>query len=41
VKELSFHLETWSHAGLWYCLVGDVSATDMDNLAELLKGAGS
>src|SRR5579859_8289565 len=41
VKELSFHLETWSHAGLWYCLVGDVPANDMDNLAELLKGAGS
>ena len=41
VKELSFHVETWSHAGLWYCLVGDVSASDMDNLAELLKGAGS
>jgi anti-sigma factor RsiW len=41
VKELSFHLETWSHAGLWYCLVGDVSANDMENLAELLKGAGS
>jgi anti-sigma factor RsiW len=41
VKELSFHVETWNHAGLWYCLVGDVSANDMDNLAELLKGAGS
>jgi anti-sigma factor RsiW len=41
VEELSFHLETWSHAGLWYCLVGDVSANDMDNLAELLKGAGA
>jgi anti-sigma factor RsiW len=41
VKELSFHVETWSHGGLWYCLVGDVSANDMDNLAELLKGAGS
>ena len=41
VKQLSFHVETWSHAGLWYCLVGDVSANDMDNLAELLKGAGS
>jgi anti-sigma factor RsiW len=41
VKELSFHVETWTHAGLWYCLVGDVSANDMDNLAELLKGAGS
>ena len=41
VKELSFNVETWSHAGLWYCLIGDVSATDIDNLAELLKGAGS
>jgi anti-sigma factor RsiW len=41
VKEFSFNVETWSHAGLWYCLVGDVSANDMDNLAELLKGAGS
>ena len=41
VKESTFHVETWSHAGLWYCLVGDVSANDMDNLAELLKGAGS
>jgi len=40
-KEFSFNVETWSHAGLWYCLVGDVSANDMDNLAELLKGAGS
>ncbi len=41
VKELSFNVETWSHAGLWHCLIGDVSATDIDNLAELLKGAGS
>ena len=41
VKEFSFNVETWSHAGLWYCLIGDVSATDIDNLAELLKGAGS
>ena len=41
VKEFSFDVETWSHAGLWYCLVGDVSANDMDRLAELLKGAGS
>ena len=41
VKELSFNVETWSHAGLWYCLIGDVSATEIDNLAELLKGAGS
>jgi len=41
VKEVSFHLEAWSHAGLWYCLVGDVSSNDIGNLAELLKGAGS
>ena len=41
VKELSFNVETWSYAGLWYCLIGDVSATDIDNLAELLKSAGS
>lgn len=41
VKELSFNVETWTHAGLWYCMVGDVSANDLDNLAELLKGAGS
>jgi anti-sigma factor RsiW len=40
VKELSFHVETWSHSGLWYCLVGDVSPNDMDNLAELLKSSG-
>ena len=41
VKALSFNVETWSHAGLWYCLICDVSASDIDNLAELLKGAGS
>ena len=41
VKELSFNVETWSHSGLWYCLIGDVSATDIENLAKLLKGAGS
>lgn len=40
-KKLSFNVETWSHAGLWYCLIGDVSVTDINNLAELLKVAGS
>ena len=40
VKEFSFNVESWSHAGLWYCLIGDVSAADIDRLAELLKGAG-
>jgi hypothetical protein len=39
--EFSFNVEAWSHAGLWYCVVGDVSANDVDSLAELLKGAGS
>lgn len=41
VKEFSFNVETWNHAGLWYCLIGDVSAADIENLAELLKGAGA
>src|SRR5579864_8925780 len=41
VKEFSFNVEAWNHAGLWYCMVGDVSANDMEKLAELLKGAGS
>ena len=41
VKEFSFNVEAWNHAGLWYCMVGDVSVNDMEKLAELLKGAGS
>jgi anti-sigma factor RsiW len=40
-RELSFNMATWSHAGLWYCVVGDAAATDVDNLAELLKRAAS
>jgi anti-sigma factor RsiW len=38
-KELSFNMETWNQGGLRYCLIGDASATDLDNLAELLKHA--
>lgn len=38
-KEFSFNMATWSHGGLLYCVVGDAAATDVDNLAELLKRA--
>jgi hypothetical protein len=38
-KELSFKLETWSHGGLRYYLVGDASAVDIKTLAGLLKSA--
>jgi hypothetical protein len=40
-KELSFNMETWSQGGLRYCLIGDASAGDINNLAELLKRAAS
>jgi anti-sigma factor RsiW len=38
-KELSFNTETWSQGSLRYCIVGDAAATDINNLAELLKHA--
>jgi anti-sigma factor RsiW len=38
-KELSFNMETWSRGGIRYFVVGDASATDIDNLARLLKAA--
>ena len=38
-KELSFKLETWTHGGLRYYLVGDASALDIKTLAGLLKSA--
>lgn len=41
IKELSFHMETWSQGGLRYCIIGDASAGDIDDLAELLKRASS
>ena len=38
-KELSFHMETWSQGNLRYCIIGDASAADINNLAGLLKRA--
>lgn len=40
-KELSFNMETWSQGGLRYCAVGDATATDIADLAELLKRAAT
>ena len=40
-KELSFNMETWSHGGLRYCVVGDAASTDINHLVELLKRATS
>src|SRR6201997_4387731 len=40
-KELSFNVETWSHGGLRYFVIGDASAIDVYNLAELLKRAAA
>ncbi len=36
-SELSFHMESWSHSGLRYVIVGDVSDADIHSLAELLR----
>jgi anti-sigma factor RsiW len=38
-KNLPFHLETWSQAGLRYFVIGDASAADLDSLAKLFKAA--
>lgn len=38
-RQLSFNMATWSQGGLWYCVVGDAAATDINNLAELLRRA--
>src|ERR1700678_17370 len=40
-KELSFNMDTWSHGGLRYCVVGDAASTDINHLAELLKRGAS
>lgn len=40
-KEISFNVETWSHGGLRYFVIGDASAADIRNLAELLKRAAA
>ena len=38
-KGRSLNMGTWSQGGLRYCILGDAAATDINNLAELLKGA--
>jgi anti-sigma factor RsiW len=40
-KELSFNVETWSQGGLCYFVIGDASAIDVHNLADLLKSAAT
>src|SRR5271169_2533116 len=37
---LSFNVRSWSHNGLRYFVIGDVSAQDLDKLSELIKAAG-
>src|ERR1700719_2303699 len=37
---LSFTVRSWSHNGLHYFVISDVSAQDLDKLSELLKAAG-
>src|SRR5271169_5864091 len=37
---LSFNVRSWSHNGLRYVVIGDVSAQDLDKLSELIKAAG-
>jgi hypothetical protein len=34
-------MESWSQGGLRYCVVGDAAATDIDNLAKLMKRAAA
>ena len=34
-----FNMETWSHGGLRYFVIGDASAADIDSLAKLFKAA--
>jgi anti-sigma factor RsiW len=36
-KELSFNVESWSQGGLRYVVIGDASAADIGNLANLFK----
>jgi anti-sigma factor RsiW len=38
-KQLTFNMETWSHGGLRYFVIGDASAADVDTLAKLFKAA--
>jgi anti-sigma factor RsiW len=36
-KKLSFNVETWSHGGLRYFVIGDANSAEIDNLAKLFK----
>lgn len=36
----SFNLQSWSHSGLRYFVMGDVAESDLEKLSELLKTAG-
>jgi anti-sigma factor RsiW len=38
-EQLTFNMETWSHGGLRYFVIGDASAADVDTLAKLFKAA--
>ena len=38
-KELSFNIESWSQDGLRYFVIGDASADDIRNLADILRKA--
>lgn len=40
VQALSFTMETWTHNGLRYVVVGDVGGDDIEALSKLLRGAG-
>jgi anti-sigma factor RsiW len=38
-EELSFNIESWSHEGLRYFVIGDASGDDIRKLADMLKKA--
>src|SRR5579863_2316789 len=40
-KELTFNVESWSHSGLHYFVIGDAGAADIANLAKLFKATAS
>jgi anti-sigma factor RsiW len=40
-KELSFNVATWRQGGLRYFVIGDASATDINNLAKLFETTSS
>jgi anti-sigma factor RsiW len=40
-RELSFSMETWTHGGLRYFVIGDAAPADIHNLAKLFKSVAS